>query len=140
MALTDQIELTPEPLTVMCREWQRRLRLQDWDVFPIIARAHQLGEKTMGDCHPLDTKRLAKIRILHPDDYPGSGFWDEKTDSWELTLVHELLHLHFHDLGFDWSTRGPREIAAERAIDAIARALVGLEPLCRTEQVRAAGR
>jgi hypothetical protein len=116
--------LTTETLTARCAEWQRRLRLQDWDVYLTIARGHELGEKTMGDCHPLSTKRQARIRILHPDDYAGAGFWPDKRDTWELTLVHELLHLHFHDLGIKWGSDGPQDIAGERAIDAIARALV----------------
>ena len=106
--------------------WQQRLRLQDWDLKLSIVRVGDLGAGTLGDCDCHSVKRQARIRLLDPRDVEGQAFWfDGEAWNWHVTLVHELLHLHFHDLGLEWSGKESRP--GERAIDAIAKALVVLD-------------
>jgi hypothetical protein len=121
------MDLTPLALHDACRYWQANLRLQDWDIVLTIERQGVLGEGTLGDCQPASTKRQAKIRLLDERDVGGQGFWfDGEAWNWEITLVHELLHLHFHDVvGKDYGTA--QGLAAERAIHAISKALVALK-------------
>jgi len=74
-------------------EWAKRLRLQDWVITIEIVRARDM---------PLDDKsgcvkwfvhdKSAHITLLDPIDYPPNPY--EEQDQ-EITLVHELLHLHF---------------------------------------------
>lgn len=123
--------LSDAMLRAACEKWQKRLRLQDWEIRLQIARQHELGDGTLGDCDAAKFKRQALIRVLHPDDVAGQGFrFDGEAWNWELTLVHELLHLHFHDCFPDgWPARTPTETAAERAIHALSVALVPQEPI-----------
>ena len=119
------MELTIENAQRECAFWQAALRLQDWDVKLAIVRQGDLGGGTLGDCQPSSFKRQARIRLLDSRDLEGQGFWfDGECWDWEITLVHELLHLHLHDVVKDWSR--PRGVAGERAIDPIAKALVRL--------------
>ena len=86
----------------------------------------EMGDGTLGDVQPASTKRQAKIRLLDPRDVDGQLFWfDGEAWNWEITLVHELLHLHLHDVvGKDYDT--PQGLAAERAIHPISKTLVAL--------------
>lgn len=111
-----------------CGRWQRELRLQDWDVFIEIARQRHVGEATMGDCTRAKSKRLAKIRLLDPRDIDGQDMMmPAEAYDWELTLVHELLHLQLHDAFPKGYPDGRvEELAIERAIDATSKALLRL--------------
>ena len=106
--------------------WQKRLRLQDWSIRIMVTRMAELGEDTLGDVKPGRTKRAALIRLLHPADVAGQNFvFDGEAWDWEITLVHELLHLHFEDcLESNWNDTWRTRQPVERAIDAIAKALV----------------
>jgi hypothetical protein len=106
-------------LNDLCREWQRVLRLQDWDVQVKIARGFQLG-KRQGECEYVQSLRQAVIRILDPNDWPDQN-WPQDI---EATLVHELLHLHFAPFMSDAGEDDLINIAQEVAIDQIAKALV----------------
>ena|SRR3990167_3747235 len=110
-----------DELQLVCAEWQKRLRLQDWVVKAIIARNKDLLEKTQGTCSWVIQKKMATILILDPIDYPEDTIHPQDM---EQTLVHELLHLHFAP--FDDETGTPKEIAIEQATDCIAYALVNL--------------
>lgn len=130
--------LTIDALTAQCDVWRRRLRLLDWDVRLSIERMSTLGDGTLGDCDAHRIKRQARIRLLDPRDIDCQGFWfDGEAWDWEVTLVHELLHLHTHDVFPDgWPHGKPEEKAGERMIDAIAKALVALS---RSTEVDAHG-
>lgn len=122
-----RLPLDETVLAARCEYWQRVLRLQDWDVRLDIARMADLGVGTLGECDPSAVKRQAKITLLDERDLGPQKFWfDGESWDWEITLVHELLHLHLHDVvGKDYQT--PAGLAAERAIHAISKALVALE-------------
>ena len=116
--------LTEDELREKCAEWQRILRLQDWDVIVTVERASNMRvSEVNGECEwTLQTKQ-ARIRILDPIDYPDNIKWPQDM---EQTLVHELLHLHFAP--FDRFDRESLEhVTMEQAIDLIAGALVNLK-------------
>lgn len=121
--------LTLEALRDRCEYWQRILRLQDWDVDLEIVRQRVVGRDTMGDCTRATLKRVARIRILDPRDIDGQDMMTPaEAHDWELTLVHELLHLELHDaFPKGWPDGGAEELAMERAIDALSKGLVRLE-------------
>lgn len=119
--------LTPDILKCRCVVWQVLLALQDWTIHAQLVRQSALGDGVHGNCQPHHCKRQAVISLLDPRDVDGQGFVEPDWD-WELTLVHELLHLHIHDL-FPQGWPGDRSEAgkaAERAIDHLAHALIML--------------
>lgn len=67
-------------------------------------------------------KRMATIRILDPVDYPDGL---AEPQDMELSLVHELLHIHLFPLFADREEE-MRMIAEEQAIEAISRGLIAL--------------
>lgn len=105
-------------LTSLCHEWQKRLRLQDWDVEARYVKYYEMkSEHADGECDYVFSRKSACINILCAEDCP------EPIDV-EETLVHELLHLHFAE----WTERHDEcPVSGEQALDAIASALVRLK-------------
>jgi len=99
-------------------EWQGLLRLDDWAVSGRIVRAFDIDAGTHGRCSYIPCNRVATILLLDPVDYgPGELFLQDH----ERTLVHELLHLHFH---FVPAVDGVFE---EPAIESVACGLIALK-------------
>jgi len=122
-------ELTIERLQACCAHWQRVLRLLDWEIRLAIVRMNDLGEGTLGDCWIAGLKQQAKIRMLDTRDVEGQAFmFDGDAWDWEITIVHELLHLRLseRDLGLKADDKDPRWIALERTIDILAKAFLQL--------------
>jgi hypothetical protein len=121
--------LTIENLKECAAKWQRALRLEDWDVTFQIVRHNEIdgiGSTTISAYY-----RAAKVSLLSELDLEqranDSAMPKEQSMNWELTLVHELVHLHLHDITPDGpKTDSPEHIALERGVDAIAMALVGV--------------
>ena len=67
------------------------------------------------------TKRMAIINLLDPIDY-GEYLWEQNH---EISLVHELLHLHF--IGFEAESGTAEDDAQEMTIDVISKSLVFLK-------------
>jgi len=110
----------------LCWEWQKALRLTDWEIH--VERIDSMADN--GDTHINFMKKQANIRIrsagskghtLKPDDIPDAEWFPEETE--EISLVHELLHLLFY--GFDRTDEGSIESdMVEFAATAISHALV----------------
>jgi hypothetical protein len=116
--------VTQEQLEQACREWQKRLRLQDWEVavkftdwgsFSILGRC--------GECSRNLQHRFASISVLRPEQYRDDAGECAPAD-WEMTLVHELLECHFAPFKAD---DGLERTAQEQVINALADTLVGLK-------------
>ena len=104
------------------QEWQKVLRLQDWDLKIQIVRARDLvGGESMAEVTYKHTKRMAIINLLDPIDY-GEYLWEQNH---EISLVHELLHLHF--IGFEAESGTAEDDAQEMTIDVISKSLVFLK-------------
>lgn len=121
--------VTIDALRDACAEWQRILRLNDWDIDLSIVRRHTLTSSSSLGQTTLGIYRRATIKIADPTDFLADDTARDR--DLEDTLVHELLHLHFNDLRVpvsrptDPSTA--EEVAQERAIEAIAGALLTLK-------------
>lgn len=112
--------LTQRNAKQLCREWQKVMRLQDWDVKVFIRRASFFSsENVQGECRWVLPSKEATIFLLDPIDYPTDTSWEQDH---EQTLVHELAHLHFAPF---WDNDD--SVTMEQAIDAMAKALVSLK-------------
>ena len=83
---------TQETLKSALAEWQKRLRLDAWDVRIGIHRERTFdGGGRSGEISYSIESGKAVIKLLDPVDYPDEDFPQDM----EATLVHELLHLKF---------------------------------------------
>jgi hypothetical protein len=114
--------MTIEELRDRCVYWQKRLRLQDWDVRLSLVRQWEVPND-FGTCDPCVSKKIATLKILDRID-EGDPSDIEAYDA-EKTLVHELLHMHF--AAFAATDDTPEETAQHQVIHALSHALVTLE-------------
>lgn len=123
MGVFDELILTEKQLHDRARYWLTKLNLNHWEVCIGISRKSNMPIKdASGACKWNLHQALAWIVIIDPLDYPCEDF---KFDM-EVTLVHELLHLHFAP--FDtFSPDTLEDIMKERAVEHIARTLVELD-------------
>lgn len=116
------LDISQEELVVLCHQWQAVLRLQDWDVKVSLDRHFRFSQPgrdgeigVFADCKSVD------MRLLHPRDRPPDCI---DAHDIEQTIVHELLHIHFHELSrYD---KPSKRRAEEQAITALASAYVRL--------------
>ena len=101
--------------------WRTRLKLEDWQVTATLVARGQLPPRTLGGIHWDKPKKSAVIWIIKPAEY-GLPYYEMLQDM-ELTIVHELIHLDLTALPRGQASRG----SEERAVDGIARALLGLD-------------
>lgn len=114
--------MTREDLQKSLEYWQKRLRLEDWDIVLEYIRLKEwlaLGKDayTAGVCAPSQSCGWARIRLLHVEDIAEDAVPGIKDP--EITLVHELLHLLMPVA----SPKGG-DAHGERAINRVAEALV----------------
>jgi hypothetical protein len=114
--------------------WQDRLRLADWKIEAKIVRASELKPDTLGNLRWNSDTRTALIRVLDPVDYdlPPARIAQDM----ELTIVHELVHLHLSVLPRDPT----RKSVEEQVVDKIASALFNLEKRATTAEYAAHSR
>ena len=116
-----------EVLQRQCEYWQGVLGLQDWHihVYPVPANHPKLNDG-IGSCEYFQHRRDAIIRVMRPADLPGSShsFLCGEEGDYDLTLVHEMLHIHFAP--FAESDQTPTGVAQEQAVNAISKGIVGL--------------
>ncbi len=113
-------------LKATCREWQRVLRLQDWDVHVRFASLKEMlkgsGASTISGLTDIRWGlKTAVVQVVREED------WDrdeaEPYDA-ELILLHELLHVHL------WAWEPPNNennteyICLEQGIELIAKTLL----------------
>ncbi|MBM3774239.1 MAG: hypothetical protein FJW37_03665 [Acidobacteria bacterium] len=101
--------------------WQKRLRLQDWKIQVKVVRKSELKPKTLGNVHWDLTTKSAVIRAMHFDDYARD--FTEVLEELEVTIVHELIHLHLASLPRNEASRS----AEEQAVNTIVEALISLD-------------
>jgi hypothetical protein len=101
--------------------WQQRLRLQDWTISVKLARASDLRPKTLGNINWDRRERSAVISVMDPDDYKYAGH--AMLDDMEMTIVHELVHLHLSGLPRNDDTKK----VEEQAVNLLAEALIKLD-------------
>lgn len=90
----EQKLLSIEELEALLFEWQGRLCLTEWDIAVKIVRRSEFGEEdNQADITYNKLSAQAIIRILDPIDWDNDLF----NQDMEKALVHELLHLMWHD-------------------------------------------
>ena len=101
--------------------WQRLLRLQDWNITVNVKRRYQMSDPgAIGLCIRYTDSKDADIDILSVQDI--SAYKGDDAD-YELTLVHELLHVHFAFMNND---EGHARQQEELIVSTLSRALVKL--------------
>ena len=103
------------------KRWQDRLRLQDWKVEARIVRKADLKPDTLGNLKWNSEDKTATIKVLDPRDYDLAT--ERIPQDMELTVVHELIHLHLSVLPRDPLKKG----VEEQVVDKISIALFNLE-------------
>ncbi len=117
--------MTIKQLESMCKTWQKRLRIQDWDIELEVLNRKQMIDRTdsdvLGACHCYPTKKKANIVLLTPSDT------NPNEDDIEVILVHEMLHvvMPVQDLKIKIDDNDQTYITYERIVDQLARSLVG---------------
>ena len=115
--------LTADELQVLCKEWQDRLRLNEWDIVVNIYRAREFyNEGCIGENTWELRKAESIIRILDPVDYPENTRFPLDM---EQVLVHELLHLLFAP--FEPNDKTLQHDFMEQTIDRLAKVLVDMK-------------
>jgi hypothetical protein len=105
--------------------WQRRLRLQDWDVAVVVSRASELKPNTLGNIRWDYDKKTAVLHVLNPADYRMR--FDAMLRDIEYTVVHELIHLEIAPVLSDLHRTDANRMEEEHAVNHMAEALLKLE-------------
>jgi hypothetical protein len=113
--------ITQERVDVWLHTWSSRLRLQDWRIEAKIVRSIELKPETLGHIKWDSDKKTALITLLDPLDYdlPATRIEEDM----EMTVLHELIHLHLSVLPRDKASRQ----AEEQVVNRIASALMDLD-------------
>lgn len=116
-------DITKPDLVALAAKWQAILWLRDWEVKPRYARRFELDDGKGAGITFSRAHRTASIRILDPVDYDPA--WTNYPEDPESSLIHELLHLHFAIFDEEFGSQMVK--LEEIAINAIEKALVGLD-------------
>ena len=119
--LVDEEELLSE-LHKQLIYWQKVLYLQDWTIGIKICRQWEMSDTdTLAQCQWFLQRKDAIISVLSPHDLLGlkNRFLFGEEADYDISLVHELLHLHFAPF-----QREGDEVSVEQAINGISRGLV----------------
>ena len=109
--------LTDADVQAICRIWQARLRLQDWDIHCQLVRGFRLTE-AIAEVETSDTKRTAWIRVMNPADYHPDFLLPYDP---ERSVVHELLHIVLRPIAQEAET-----LAEEQVVHLLSGTLVSL--------------
>lgn len=114
-----------DQLAERCDYWMRRLRLQDWDIRLGIIRERDFatGLGAAGEFSAWPNKKLVAINLLDPVDYEDDLHIEYDM---EVILVHELLHIHFLDVG-EQENKSERTDAEEIAVHVLSTTLVTID-------------
>lgn len=132
-------------LNIRAHYWQEVLRLMDWNVKVLLRRRHEMKHPHALGMNSWDMNRKAStITMCSPEDLPShnESFEGEEND-YDVTLVHELLHLHFAPFWPTDEDASVDELPMEQAINLLSYALVSLdrkevvEPSVSEEKVEA---
>lgn len=114
MNRTHRNDLSQKELQALCAEWQKVLRLSDWRVRIRYAYRNELNCQGFFDAEPRKRQAIIKIQPF--------AFQAECRDPLEMTVVHELVHLHLMPLAPE-GRPDHADMALEQAVDSLAFAL-----------------
>jgi hypothetical protein len=105
-------------IEALAREWQRELKIQDWDIVVKIVRGKKLCTDDGGITFE-EKRREAFIMIRDPRDVAKDRM---KAYDMEVVLVHELLHCSLAP--FTGALNSHADVIQEQAVHAHSQALV----------------
>lgn len=116
-----EVIFTEGELKEKLKEWQGKLRLQDWMINVEIVRQREMSQMNrLGEVEFNVYAKTANISILDPVDYDDWGKQDM-----ENTLVHELLHLHLAGICYHFGKNDEvYAVMEEQAIEGITSGLI----------------
>lgn len=114
--------MNQQELQELCGVWQKRLRLQDWDVKVVVVRVRDMGPEKSACVSVLSTKRNAVIQIMDERDVTDEPHFTAVYRGQELDLVHELLHIYTDP--FQVQRPSSQEVSEEQMIHALSTALI----------------
>src|SRR6478672_9823749 len=117
----ERVAVAENYLTQRLFIWQKRLKLEDWNITFKLVHLSDLKPKTLGNIHWYSDVKKANMSILCPADYKMS-FPDALKDM-EFTIVHELVHLQLSSLPRNEASRS----AEEKAVNTLTDALLNLD-------------
>lgn len=97
--------------------WQSLLRLNDWDIEFEVVRGFSAPE-TYAYIQADPREKSAKLSFVDPRDWRPEALTGDLV---ERTIVHELLHVHFRQAGFDYD-----EVSEELLVTQLEKILVSL--------------
>ena len=114
-------------LNTLRREWQKRLKLQDWKIIVGWAEEKFLQDITatetpVGACEYFPEAKEAKVWLLRPEDWAEEE--NKRERDFENTIVHEMLHCHFAHFADDGKVS---VLIKEQLIEALTEALLELK-------------
>lgn len=112
-------------LQIECKGWQKKLRLQDWNVHVSLVRLNEMpGKEALGAIFPSIERKDALMKVLSPMDVPliAENFQGSEEMNYGLTIVHELIHLHLWP--FTQNQTEAELTAEEQAVNALSRCIV----------------
>lgn len=110
--------MTEKQIRKLLAFWQKRLSLQDWTIdFSLVPKMTIAG---FGECSCDEQAKIATVRLTKPDEiYTRDASSEAIKDDIEDTIVHELLHIWFHQ-----ARSGDNKHAVEHGVRAITKALL----------------
>ena len=120
------IKAEQESAEMLCRKWQRVLRLQDWDVFITVKRRADMLEDyqdAYGYCIPNLQSKQAVIVIRSEIDHDDAPLPYDA----EQVIIHELLHLFTADFSCFESPGSLEYIGMEQMVEILSWAFIKLD-------------
>ena len=105
--------------------WQKKLYLQDWTVKVRLCRLNEMpGKDCVGAITCYSKCKDAILQLLAPIDLPllAKDYMDGEVMNFDLTIVHELLHLHVNP--FERPIETAEGVAQEQMINMLSRAFI----------------
>ena len=90
--------------------WQKALRLQDWRIEANFCHGYEI-DGNLGSCNIHYKKKTASIQITVPEDRDPTAVGG--AEPWQVTLIHELLHILMDGIG---DREESSSVAEEQAI------------------------
>lgn len=116
--------MTDEQLKSLCKLWQKRLKLQDWQISARVVGSEEMRD-SLGDCVVYQDTKCALVRVIDPagidETHPYYSRFPENGNL-EKILVHELIHILL-DPFFDPDAEDFRRTAQEQLMDQMATVL-----------------
>jgi len=112
-----------EQIQIQLTYWQRILRMQDW-VITVEIWPHNALDGAVAHITTDRNQKAAVIALRHPNDIMAveKGWPENEAADYDLSIVHELLHLKCVDLETDEQV----EWAEEQLCNHVSKALVSL--------------